>query len=1254
VLLIGDYGTSGSTVISPIYNSYCVSDNIYADIDGNQLPDVVFARMTAQNATHLETMISKFLTYEQSPPTDPNFYNKPITALGWQTERWFQICSEVVGGFWKNVQGKNPIRVNAIYSGTPGTVWSTATNTSTVVNYFGPAPTGLGYIPSSPATLGGWSGGTPAQVNAALNAGAFALQHRDHGFEQGWGEPAYTSTDIDGLTNVGKLSWIFSINCLTGKYNYASEVFAEKFHRYKYAGQNAGALGITAASEVSYSFVNDTYVWGMMDNLWPNFMPAYGTTPPSRDVLPAFGNAAGKIFLAASSWPYNTTDKEVTYHLFHHHGDAFTTVYSEVPQNLTVNHAAALLSGTISFLVTANTGSFIALTVNGEIIGTANGIGSPVSVNIASQNPGQDLVITVTKQNYYRYSSTIPILPPTGPYVAYETHVINDASGNNNGAADYGENISLNMTVKNLGSAAATGVTATLISTDPYITITDNSASYGTINAGTSFLVNSAFALTVGAAIPDQHVVNFELSISGGTDDTWISYFNITLNAPSLTYGSNLVINDAIGGDGNGRLDPGETATVTAVVSNTGHSQSPSATATLTSVSPFITIISGNDVLGTIAASGSANADFSISCLSSTPIGQSVDLALNVDASNYGFSHTYYTSVGLVLEDWELGNFSRFPWTFGGNANWTITNTGQYEGLYAAKSGTITHSQTSELSVIQQINTSGYVSFFRKVSSESGYDYLRFYIDGVQKDQWAGEVAWGQVTYAVTSGVHTFKWTYYKDGSVSSGSDCAWIDYIVFSIAPEIAINPASFQISLAPDEIINTPLTINNTGNFDLFWSAFTQVNSKEDGSEAYCTASGTCDEYISSVVFNTINNSSACSQYADYTAISTTVTVGETYNITVTNGVVYSTDDLGVWIDWNQNQVFTDAGENVVCVYSNGGQGTYAITIPETAASGATRMRIRLKYSGDDCGSSCGTTTYGEVEDYTVIVEVSNKWLTIAPTSGTVTPSNSQNPTVTFDATGLLAGTYTGQITVNSNDSDEGQILIPCTMIVTTGMTVDLTVMLEGSMSAAMLNLGGMIPLSQPYNMAPWNYNGTESVAVVPANAVDWVLVELRDAVSAASATVATRIARQAGFLMNDGSIVGTNGTSPLFFPVSVANGLYAVVHHRNHLGILSANAITNTGGVYIYDFTTSYNKTYGGTDGCKEVAPGIWGMIGGDANCDGMIMMQDMSVLWHPVAGTKGYKPGDFNLDGQVNNRDKDDCWYRNIGKECQVPE
>ena len=78
--------------------------------------------------------------------------------------------------------------------------------------------------------------------------------------------------------------------------------------------------------------------------------------------------------------------------------------------------------------------------------------------------------------------------------------------------------------------------------------------------------------------------------------------------------------------------------------------------------------------------------------------------------------------------------------------------------------------------------------------------------------------------------------------------------------------------------------------------------------------------------------------------------------------------------------------------------------------------------------------------------------------------------------------------------------------------------------------------------------------------------------------------------------------------------------MVHHRNHLGILSANALTPSGGNYSYDFTTGFDKTYGETFGCKELAPGIWGMIGGDGNCDGDITESDITVLWKPNAGTQ----------------------------------
>lgn len=66
VLLLGDYGEDmDSEIVSPIWDSYCVSDNIYADVTGNSMPDIVFARITAQNEEQLEVMVSKFINYEK-------------------------------------------------------------------------------------------------------------------------------------------------------------------------------------------------------------------------------------------------------------------------------------------------------------------------------------------------------------------------------------------------------------------------------------------------------------------------------------------------------------------------------------------------------------------------------------------------------------------------------------------------------------------------------------------------------------------------------------------------------------------------------------------------------------------------------------------------------------------------------------------------------------------------------------------------------------------------------------------------------------------------------------------------------------------------------------------------------------------------------------------------------------------------------------------------------------------------------------
>lgn len=121
-------------------------------------------------------------------------------------------------------------------------------------------------------------------------------------------------------------------------------------------------------------------------------------------------------------------------------------------------------------------------------------------------------------------------------------------------------------------------------------------------------------------------------------------------------------------------------------------------------------------------------------------------------------------------------DYDTLSFTKTGDAYWSYDTATYFNDNDSAKSGTITHSQSCSIETSVTVASAKAVKFYWKVSSESGYDYLRFYIDGVVQDSIAGTVDWTQKSFNIAAGTHTLKWTYSKDGSVSSGSDCGWVD----------------------------------------------------------------------------------------------------------------------------------------------------------------------------------------------------------------------------------------------------------------------------------------------------------------------------------------------------------------------------------------------------------------------------------------------------------------------------------------------
>lgn len=156
------------------------------------------------------------------------------------------------------------------------------------------------------------------------------------------------------------------------------------------------------------------------------------------------------------------------------------------------------------------------------------------------------------------------------------------------------------------------------------------------------------------------------------------------------------------------------------------------------------------------------------------------------DDSSSPYANVYWESSSNqppYFEDFESGNFNSLDWQLDITYPWQITTINPYQGDFCMKSGNNNApNTTSSMQITVEIPYDSYISFFRKISSESYGDYGRFYIDDNQKNYWSGTYGWSEYTYYVSAGTHTFKWTYSKNENVNSGDDCFYIDNIRFYV----------------------------------------------------------------------------------------------------------------------------------------------------------------------------------------------------------------------------------------------------------------------------------------------------------------------------------------------------------------------------------------------------------------------------------------------------------------------------------------
>ena len=388
----------------------------------------------------------------------------------------------------------------------------------------------------------------------------------------------------------------------------------------------------------------------------------------------------------------------------------------------------------------------------------------------------------------------------------YNSYSISDDNGN--GEIESGESVLLSIEMYNGSESPYTGVDVSVSSQSEYVSITDNFETYGNFAVGEYKSITDGFAFDVVESTPGTKTIRFDVEATDG-NETWTSYFNMVTYGPNLEFG-NLVVDDVAQGNGNGRLDPGETADLVMTVHNYGQDDASNVEVNLAITSELVTLENTQHLIPLVVSEGSDFAVFTVIVSDEAPVGSAVTCDFDLQSGVFSNVKSTVLKIGLIVEDWESSSFDQFNWTFDDNADWIISSENPYEGEYCSQSGVITHLQSSSLILTYDVETDDSISFYKEVSSEASYDFLKFYIDGTKMDEWAGEVAWSRSVFPVNTGIHTFKWEYYKDQSVSNGDDRARIDFVLLPPGLMPTVNAGDDAI-ICNNETYNTEAIAEN-----------------------------------------------------------------------------------------------------------------------------------------------------------------------------------------------------------------------------------------------------------------------------------------------------------------------------------------------------------------------------------------------------------------------------------------------------------
>lgn len=874
VLLVGDQAQiptySGQTMDSHVTDLY-----YFTQVGSDMVPDCYWGRFSAQNISQLTPQIDKTLNYEQFLMQDPTYLDRSVLVAGNDGGR--------TGDFGYSHANPAMHYFEDTYSSTFFT---------TVDSYYNPHA-------SSDAST----------IRTKLSAGTGYANYSAHCSSSGWADPSFTTSNVSSMTNTGKYGFMVGNCCQSNKFE-ESECFGEALLR----ANNKGAVGYIGGTD--YTYWDHDYYWavgargnlstsctncnaasydannlGAYDRMCHTHNEAYADWFVTQGSIGYAGNMAVQAVYGA-----NDTYVKYYWEIYELMGDPSVMPWLGQPSNMNIrvdnaapiNNVVEVIDGTTSIAVSTGAPySYVALTQNFNLITAAvSDAQGNATLTFPAVNAGETYELAASAQNYKTTFTRIDVMAGTGARVS-----ITNVTISNNAEAVAGANLTLDVTIENRFPDAATSTNIAATTTSNQITLTDANENVGTVNSGTNRTLTASFALTVGTNIADGDIapIHFDVTyLSNGAQESTSYNFNLVMVDAHLNYVSDShAIN---GGNNDNIIDPGETVTITIVDVNDGHASANNVVSQLSTYYNLAPITNSSLNIGTVNAQNQCTSTFTVTIGSTVPVGTMIPYYHHIySTTNSALSRvdTVWLTVGntTATEDWETGDMNQFAWTSEGDYPWEIINSGAYAGTYCARSTNYNvNSSISDLVLTINAANAGDVTFYSKVSSENGYDFFKFYLDGTEMDSRSGTGNWQESSYPITAGTHTLKFTYEKDYSQKSGSDRAWIDNITFPGSGEIAPVPEvlndisdSYTIStgngdndINPGESIALTITTEN-----LSEEVLTNVSSVLSTNSPYATitnANQTINRIAPNSTATTIYNISIAANTPDSTMISFT----------------------------------------------------------------------------------------------------------------------------------------------------------------------------------------------------------------------------------------------------------------------------------------------------------------------------------------------------------------------------------------------